>query len=131
MAAPIITSSSGEASTGQVFTLSHGASSWDTNRAPPVTRRIGWVEMSEWRSASARSSPFGTCVRFSTRYDTSRRVPAGFTVSDVLARIGPCSNSLEPATVWGSAWWRSPLGRRKRTSAVISPSPSTMHWSSR
>ena len=49
MAAPIITSSSGEASTGQVFTLSHGASSWETNRAPPVTRRIGWVEMSEWR----------------------------------------------------------------------------------
>jgi hypothetical protein len=49
----------------------------------------------------------------------------------VRTRTAPSSNSPSPSIRCGSAWWRSPLGSRKRSSAVISPSPSTMHRSSR
>ena len=42
----------------------------------PSTRSTGWVEISEWRSASPALEPgSGTSVRFSTRNETSRRPP--------------------------------------------------------
>ena len=70
IAAPRIASSSTLASTGKVLTLAHGRSSGETNR-PPRTRAIGCVEISEDRSAPARSSPLETSVLFSTRRQIS------------------------------------------------------------
>ena len=133
IAAPSITSSCGEASTGQVLTLSQGASSCERKRPPLDAQRAGAS-----RSASARwrrpgrGRP-GASVRFSTRYETSRRPP----LERRLARAAsgptspPTSKSPAPSIRCGSARWRSPLGARKRTSALTSPPPSTTHCSSR